>query len=178
MARKIYVPHNKKCYACGKPQGNTLMGYDPRTLKTYCSKRKCRNQDEIPKDIELIPVDTDSLKEAIHSHYFGDTEEMILSLMGKTASARLDPAHIMHLMKVAEINGFDKIQHTLVDIIENDMKERNLDHVILSESDFNEIEEEEEVVTPAPKKKAAPKTKQGVKEEVEEEEDGGDEIEF
>ena len=178
MARKIYVPHNTKCYACGKPQGQSLMGYDPRTLKTYCMKRKCRNQDEIPKDIELVPVDTDSLKESISQHYFGDTEEMIFSLMGKTASARLDPAHIMHLMKVAEINGFDKIQHTLVDIIENDMKERNLDHVILSESDFNEIEEEEEVVTPTPKKKAAPKTKQGVKEEVEEEEDGGDEIEF
>ena len=176
MARKIYVPHNKKCYACGKPQGNTLMGYDPRTLKTYCSKRKCRNQDEIPKDIELIPVDTDSLKEAIHSHYFGDTEEMILSLMGKTASARLDPAHIMHLMKVAEINGFDKIQHTLVDIIENDMKERNLDHVILSESDFNEIEEEEEVAAPAPKK--APKKKAATKQEVKEEEVEEDEDEW
>ena len=168
MARKIYVPHNKKCYACGKPQGASLMGYDPRTLKTYCNKRKCRNQDQIPKDIELIPVDTDSLKAAIHDHYFDGTEEMILSLMGKTASARLDPAHIMHLMKVAEIKGYDKIQHTLVDIIENDMQERNLDHVVLSESDFSEVEEEEAA---APTPTQAPKPKQEVKEEVEADED-------
>lgn len=175
MARKIYVPHNKKCFACGKLQGHSLLGYDPRTLKTYCAKRKCRNQDQIPTDIELVPVDTEELKAAISHHYWGDTEEMILSLMGKTASARLEPAHIMHLMKVAEVHGLDKIQHTLVNIIENDMVERNLDHVILSESDFNELEEveEEEVV------EAAPKKKQAVKEEVEEDEDGGtDEIEF
>ena len=174
MARKIYVPHNNKCYACGKLQGHTLLGYDPRTLKTYCSKRKCRNQDQIPTDIELVPVETEALKESISHHYWGDTEEMILSLMGKTASARLLPAHIMHLMKVAEVHGLDKIQHVLVNIIESDMAERNLDHVILSESDFNELEEvEEEVVTAAPTKTE----KQEVK-ETEEDEDGGDEIEF
>lgn len=169
MARKIYVPHNSKCYACGKPQGSSYLGYDPRTLKTYCVKRKCRNKEAIPTDIELVPVDTDSLKEAVHDHYHGNTEEMILSLMGKTASARLLPAHIMHLMKVAEVYGLDKIQHVLVNIIEADMEERNLDHVILSESDFSDLEEEEQVQEQAPTPKEEPKPK--VKEEVEAEED-------
>ena len=152
--KKRYIMHNQKCYACGKPQGASFLGYDPRTLKSYCL-RNCRNSKAIPKDITLIPADNDSLLAAIQKTYTGATEEMILSLMGKTASVRLQPAHIMHLMKVAELEGFEAVQHTLVNIIENDMKERNLDHVILedmnsSDSYEPEYEEDEPEFEPEP----------------------------
>ena len=178
--KRRYIMHNQKCYACGKPQGASFLGYDPRTLKSYCLKN-CRKPKLIPQGIELIPMDNDSLLAAIQENYTGYTEEMITSLLGKTASVRLQPAHIMHLMKVAELEGFDKIQATLVNIIENDMKERNLDHVQLDDSEIEapeEVEPEEEEYTPEPEPEE-PKTVEvkvddkpvEVKEVVQDEED-------
>ena len=145
--KKRYVPHNKKCYACGKPQGQMFLAYDPRTLKSYCT-RNCRNSKDIPQDIELVPVTDTNLLEIIAEYYSGFTQEMMLSLLGKTASVRLQPAHIMHLMKIAEHEGLDKIQNTLLNIIENDMKERNMDHVNLT--DVEEFESPETIYEPEP----------------------------
>ena len=146
--KKRYVMHNQKCYACGKPQGSLFLGYDPHTLKSYCLKN-CRNAKEIP-EVDLIPMDNDSLLTSIQQNYSGYTEEMITSLLGKTASVRLQPAHIMHLMKVANLEGYDKIQATLVNIIENDMKERNLDYLDLTDTSERVpvVEEEEEEEDP------------------------------
>lgn len=195
--KKRYVMHNQKCYACGKPQGSLFLGYDPHTLKSYCLKN-CRNAKEIP-EVDLIPMDNDSLLASIQKNYSGYTEEMITSLLGKTASVRLQPAHIMHLMKVANLEGYDKIQATLVNIIENDMKERNLDYLDLTdtservpvveeeeeelepENDYDYEESPEEVEQPEPvklktEKKTVVVNKKEEKPEVEE--DGEDEFTF
>ena len=165
--KKRYVPHNKKCYACGKPQGQMFLAYDPRTLKSYCT-RACKNSKDIPQDIELVPVSDENLLEIITEYYSGYTEEMILSLLGKTASVRLQPAHIMHLMKIAEHEGMDKIQSTMINIIEHDMKERNMDHVNLT--DVEEFESPETVYEPEPEEtEEEPKEPEVKKEEDEDE---------
>lgn len=186
--KKKYVPHNKKCYACGKPQGQMFLGYDPRTLKSYCLKN-CRKQSEQPQGIELVPMTSENLLEIIAEYYDGYTEDMLLNLLGRTASVRLAPAHIMHLLKVAELEGIDKIQNAMVNIIEHDMMERNLDYINLTamedldteetiyEPEPEEIEEEPvvEVVKEKPKKQ-----KKTEPEEVKEEplEDDGDDFSF
>lgn len=129
-----YIAHNQKCYACGLHKGAAFLGYDIPTMKTFCLKN-CKNPSDIPKR-KLIPVTNEDLNTAIVKNFSGNVEETFNNLLGKVASVRLQPAHIMHILKIAEVHGFEKIQHTLVNIIESDMAERNMDHVELEGSNF------------------------------------------
>jgi hypothetical protein len=140
--KKKYIQHNKQCYACGQEKGASFLGYDIKTLKTYCLN-KCKNKQAIPA-VELIPATNEELVSAIVGNYSKDDEEAIMSLLGKVASTRLRPAHILHVMKIAEMEGLPSIQATLLNIIEADMNARSMDDVEL-ESFGTEREPEEEM---------------------------------
>ena len=141
--KKKYIQHNRKCFACGQEKGASFLGYDIKTLKTYCLN-KCKNKQAIPA-VELVPATNEELVSAIVGNYSKDDEEAIMSLLGKVASTRLRPAHILHVMKIAEMEGLPSIQATLLNIIEADMNARSMDDVEL-ESFGSEREPEEEDV--------------------------------
>jgi hypothetical protein len=143
--KKKYIQHNKQCFACGQEKGAAFLGYDIKTLKTYCLN-KCKNKQAIPA-VELVPATNEELVSAIVGNYSKDDEEAIMSLLGKVASTRLKPAHILHVMKIAEMEGTPSIQATLLNIIEADMDARNMDHVELES--FGLDREPEEEVNPS-----------------------------
>ena len=142
--KKKYIQHNKECFACGQEKGASFLGYDIKTLKTYCLN-KCKNKQAIPA-VELIPATNEKLVSAIEGNYSKDDEEAIMSLLGKVASTRLKPAHILHVMKIAEMEGTPSIQATLLNIIEADMDARNMDHVELESFGLDREPEEDEFV--------------------------------
>jgi hypothetical protein len=142
--KKKYIQHNKECFACGQEKGASFLGYDIKTLKTYCLN-KCKNKQAIPA-VELIPATNEELVSAIVGNYSKDDEEAIMSLLGKVASTRLRPAHILHVMKIAEMEGLPSIQATLLNIIEADMETRNMDHVELESFGLDREPEEEELM--------------------------------
>jgi hypothetical protein len=142
--KKKYIQHNKECFACGQEKGASFLGYDIKTLKTYCLN-KCKNKQAIPA-VELIPATNEKLVSAIEGNYSKDDEEAIMSLLGKVASTRLRPAHILHVMKIAEMEGLPSIQATLLNIIEADMNARSMDDVELESFGTEREPEEEEVI--------------------------------
>lgn len=174
---KKHVPHNKICYACRTERGRTHLGYDIQTLKTYCLKN-CPNEDMIPS-VPLIPV-TELVNEIV-STYSEDVENSLMKLMGTIASTRLQPAHIMHLVKLQEMEGLPSVQATLINIIEADMDARSMDDIELERNEGAKPEPEEvkEVVKPKPAKKKKPEPKVVEPEpEVIEEEEVEDDDEF
>lgn len=143
--KKKYIQHNKQCYACGQEKAASFLGYDIKTLKTYCIGN-CKKKKDIPA-VELVPATNEDLVSGIVSNYSKDDEDAIMSLLGKVASTRLRPAHILHIMKIAEMEGMPSIQATLLNVIEADMETRNMDHVELeSFGQDREPEEEDEMV--------------------------------
>lgn len=140
--KKKYIQHNKQCFACGQEKGASFLGYDIKTLKTYCIS-KCKNKEAIPTPY-LIPATNEDLISGIVANYSKEDEEAIMSLLGKVASTRLKPAHILHVMKIAEMEGTPSIQATLLNIIEADMEARNMDHVELESFGLEREPEEEE----------------------------------
>ena len=134
------IKHNKTCFACGLKKSPSFLGYDMRTMKTYCM-RHCEKPEAIP-DVKLVPATDEELMEAMYANYDEETATIFRNQAGGTVSARVDPVHIMHIMKVAAVAGTDAINQTLINIIENDMKHRNLDDVILMDVDPKELETE------------------------------------
>lgn len=135
MGRK--VQHNTRCFACGLEKPSNFLGYDIATMKTYCLKN-CDNPGATG-NIDLIPVTDEDLKSEIVKNFPDNVQETFNALLGKVASVRLQPAHIMHILKIAERDGLEKIQHTLVNIIEADMKARNVDYVQLTDTNFTHL---------------------------------------
>lgn len=156
---KKHIPHNKICYACKSERGRSHMGYDIRTLKTYCMKN-CPNEELIPS-VPLIPF-TDLVSEIVAT-YSEEVEESLMARMGTIVSTRLQPAQVMHLVKLMDLEGLPSIQATLINIIEADMESRSLDHVELEGNDGSKPEVEEEPI-PVAKPKPQPKPKAPKKE--------------
>jgi hypothetical protein len=143
--KKKYIQHNKECFACGQEKAPSFLGYDIKTLKTYCLN-KCKNKQHIPA-VQLIPATNEALISGIEGNYSQEDEDAIMGLLGKVASTRMRPAHILHVMKIAEMEGLPSIQATLLNIIEADMAARSMDDVELeSFGQEREPEEEDEMV--------------------------------
>lgn len=131
-----YIQHNQKCFACGLHKAPAHLGYNIETMKTYCTeKTPCEKAYLIPAG-ELIPVTNEDLLASITENFTEDVQETFNRLLGKVASTRLQPAHIMHVLKTSKAEGLTSIQATLVNIIEADMKARNVDHIQIDGSKF------------------------------------------
>lgn len=125
------ITHQSKCYACNKRKHPTMIGYHLETMKSYCLDREeCPASEEIP-DAEFIPVTDEDVNTAIAEHYPEEAAELFGRLLGKVASVRLQPAHIMHLFKISSENRISTIGQTIIDIFEADMQARNMDHIAL-----------------------------------------------
>lgn len=118
MSKKIYIQHNKICFACGIERHKKELGYEINTLKTYCTdKNRCPNGNEIP-DVALVELNTDSLRHAISENFEPDVVRSLDSMLGKTIGARISPALGMHLLKFAEAEGIYSINATVIHILE------------------------------------------------------------
>jgi hypothetical protein len=118
MSKKIYIQHNKICFACGIERHKKELGYEINTLKTYCTdKNRCPNGNEIP-DVELVELNTDSLRHAINENFEADVVKSLDSMLGKTIGARISPALGMHLLKFAEAEGIYSVNATVIHILE------------------------------------------------------------
>lgn len=127
-----YIQHNKKCFACDRQLSKTLIGYHPETMKSYClDRQRCPGYKNHPGADNLIPIDKERLEHAIEYTFNGPIQEILLGQLGKTSSFRPNPAMIMHLMKHAQENQIMSMNATLLDIVEQHMKEHPYDEVKL-----------------------------------------------
>jgi len=134
-----YYQQNKKCYACGRHRTSRYLGYDLRTMKSYCiDPRMCPASSKIPDDVELVPMlDREVMLTTLEEHYEGAVLEALDKLLGKTHSFRPTPAQSMHLLKVAQTFGLPSLNATILHILEEHMQEHSMDHVELTEVSWN-----------------------------------------
>lgn len=129
---KKQITASRFCYACGRERPRRLLGFDPNTLKTYClDADRCRSSDR--PDVELVPVSYDDVMKSVEEHYPDDVVDGVKKMLGKAISFRATPAHIMHILRVSQEYSLESLNATLLHIIEEHMKEHNLDDVELEE---------------------------------------------
>ena len=132
-----YYQQNKKCYACGRHRTSRYLGYDPRTMKSYCiDPRMCPAASKIP-EVELIPFDRDVMIRMLSEHYDGPVLEALDKLLGKTHSFRPTPAQTMHILKIAQTYNLTSLNSTILHILEQHMEEHPMDHVELNEINWS-----------------------------------------
>lgn len=111
----IKYSHNKKCFACDQPRPKALLGYDLKTLKTYCTDDRCLRASAIPTK-ELHPLEAETLELVLKNN------EDLNKLIGKSVSARLQPYLAMHILETAKRKGFASINETLLYILDCDFE--------------------------------------------------------
>lgn len=143
-----YTSHNKICYACGQEKRRRQLGYDIRTLKTYC-KEDCPHPELIP-NVKLVELRTDDLKDALESHYDTELMQAFNRVLGKTVSTRPVPAMAMHLMKTAQANELETISETLTFILERDFANYEIPGPLVPEEETAAEEVQAEIVDNKP----------------------------
>jgi len=138
MAKPKYYQQNKKCYACGRHRTGRYLGYDLRTMKSYCIEpRMCPAASKIP-DVKLVPLlDRDVMIKELEEYYEGPVLVALDRMLGKTHSFRPTPAQSMHLLKVAQAFGLTSLNATILYILEQHMEEHPMDHIELTEVSWN-----------------------------------------
>lgn len=139
-----YTSHNKICYACGQEKRRRQLGYDIRTLKTYC-KKDCPNHTEIP-NVDLVELRTEDLKDALDSYYSKELLQVFNRVLGKTVSTRPVPAMAMHLMKTAQKHDLSSISETLTFILDRDFANYEVKEDLQAELEQVEAELKTELV--------------------------------
>lgn len=110
-----------KCYACDREINKKGLGYDIRTLKTYCiNPEQCKNPAAIPG--KLVELKDSSLRTEITENYPEEVAETLNRMIGKVTSARIQPYMAMHIMKTAQENNLHSVNETLLFILERDIE--------------------------------------------------------
>lgn len=135
------INHSKHCYACGLEQGKPSLGYDIKTMKTYCMDVKRCGSSMHPnahgKKVDLVPLMSYAgfmaeIKKAFNKNIYLAFERMI----GKTISFRTSTTVINYILRYSQEHRCTSLNHTLVTILEEHMKQNPLDHVELEYCDW------------------------------------------
>lgn len=121
-----YAAHDKKCYACGRERKKALLGYDPKTLKTYCIHREeCPNSSDIPSVI-LHELTTESFNDMVIDTYGDEIFGALDKMLGKSVSLRLKPALAMHLLKIMQEHDLFSINEALLYVLNRDLEQKEI----------------------------------------------------
>lgn len=134
MSRQT-LTNSKVCYACGRQRSISHLGYDIRTLKTYCIREdQCRSEDR--PDVELVPAKYHEVITQLRENYPEHLYPQFEKLIGGTISIRPTPALVMHILKTAQEYQLTSANATILHMLEEHMRDHSLDDVELEHCDF------------------------------------------
>lgn len=140
MSKKMQLSHSKFCYACGRERRKQDIGYDLRTLKSYCKLACGEGHPNYPlPKIDLVPANEVVFLNALTSKYEGDILEFMKKLLPRAQSFRMTPAIAMHILKYGQEHSTESFNATINAILEEHMLKNSFDQIELKDIPWQKV---------------------------------------